>query len=105
MWNVPDFMVYRLWYECFFRARSNTSPLICSPFWVKTTFPTLKTVGAPFFSVIRRLTLIISRNSFSGPDDLDAIPAPQAAHAPLPNAHPEVLQLFSHAWSPVALQA
>ena len=50
--------------------------------------------------------IIVSRYTiFPGPDDLDAIPAPQAADAPLPNAHPEVLQLFTHAWPPVALQA
>ena len=33
--------------------------------------------------------IIVSRYTiFPGPDDLDAIPAPQAAHAPLPNAQP-----------------
>ncbi|HBS37521.1 MAG TPA: hypothetical protein DEA75_03640 [Rhodobacteraceae bacterium] len=54
---------------------------------------------------VDRVITVICYTIFSGSADLDAIPAPQAAHAPLPKAHPEVLQLFTHAWSPVALQA
>ena len=37
---------------------------------------------------VDRVITVIYYTIFPGPDDLDAIPAPQAAHAPLPNAHP-----------------
>ena len=88
MWNVLDLMVCRLCCECFFLTRSNTSPLTCSPFWVKTTFPTLKTVGAPFFSVIRRLTLIISCNS-----------SPNSIHSITPSAHSQIPNICSETYS------
>ena len=38
-------------------------------------------------------------------DDLDRVIAHQAAHAPVPNVHSHFLQLFTHAWTPITLEA
>ena len=39
---------------------------------------------------------------FLGADDLDAVIAHQTTYAPVPNVHSQFLQLFSHAWPPIA---